>query len=281
MKTFEKFICIVTFICFLPSSAKAEYIYFEGKWYWCPPEPVLAARVDVSDCIPIDEPSRDETNSGGDSGTTTPSTPDPGTGYVFIPPPLPYPDPGNSDIDYTGGDGGDETYADGEILNPGEVGGSPEPVLPPICRCNVCPCGGCILAEGESLPAGCEEKCNCPPPGVIDFSKASDEERITAILIAIKNNKCILSDLFINFPTVSYSSFPGGTNILLCNTNFKVIMFVGNFSDDFAQYGFQTPDPFENFNGCWAPINVGSNTILRILISCENNLNDFINCIFY
>jgi hypothetical protein len=146
------------------------------------------------------------------------------------------------------------------------------------CRCRIpCPvCGGCT---DETVPEGCEP-CSCPEaPDKIDFRISSDEERIEAILKALQNDSCVLDNIFNNFP-VSYQSTGNGTWIDMCGNSFLIIMSVGRFNDDFAEYGYQTRSSYENFAGCWQPINVGNNGIMRISISCDNNLRNFTNCIF-
>jgi hypothetical protein len=123
---------------------------------------------------------------------------------------------------------------------------------------------------------------NFSPSGIqkLDFRKITEKQRIEHILMGLQTGHCVLDDLFSFFPLVDYQSNPSGTTVNVCGENFLVVMIVGNFDDNFASYGPINENPFTNPYGCWQPINVGSNGIMRILVSCNDNLSDFFYCIF-
>ncbi len=115
----------------------------------------------------------------------------------------------------------------------------------------------------------------------VDFRSLTDKQRVETILNALKNNRCILSEMFSFFPTVSYTSPPVGTIVNMCDKSYKIVLIVGSFNDDFAKYAGMTTNIgyFENKYGCWKPINYGVNSKLRILVSCEGDFDSFWNCV--
>ncbi len=114
---------------------------------------------------------------------------------------------------------------------------------------------------------------------IVDFRNLTHRQRIETLLNSLKNNRCIISELFSFFPTVSYTSPPEGTNITMCGENYTVVLVVGSFNDNFANYGAITVNSFENPYGCWEPINIGNNAVMRIMVKC-GNLDSFFNCVF-
>jgi hypothetical protein len=67
---------------------------------------------------------------------------------------------------------------------------------------------------------------------IVDFRGTTNKQRIETFLHALQNGRCIISEMFSYFPSVSYTSPPEGTNVTICGENYKVVIIVSNFSDD-------------------------------------------------
>lgn len=112
-----------------------------------------------------------------------------------------------------------------------------------------------------------------------DWYSASDSVKITTILNAYANGQnSSLDSLFDNVGGTAYTSNPNGTNVTLNGQSYNMVMIVGNFDDNYTNYGYETRDRFSNPYGTWDPINIGNNGVLRILIKAsDNNVGSFTN----